>query len=106
MGNFFVRSAFLTNDQPGTVKCARARCKICPFIRNAEKISGPKRSVKITEKLYIAETGRRLGNRFRENLRDVEKDDKDASKPVAIHLNLPNHNKRRMSVCGLSLPSR
>ena len=91
IGNFLVRSAFLTNDQPGTVNW------------NAEKISGPKRSVKISEKLYIVETGRRPGNRFRENLRDVEKDDKDASKPVARHLNLPNHTKQRMSVCGLSL---
>ena len=81
---------------------ARARCKICPFIRNAEKISGPtcKRSLRITEKLYIVETGRRLGNRFRENRCDVEKDDKDASKPVARQLNLPNHTKQRMSVCG------
>ena len=28
-------------------------------------------------------SGRRLGDRFRERLRDVEKDDKNASKPVA-----------------------
>ena len=88
----------------------------------AGKISGPKRSVKITDrftctsanviycitctlckKLYIGETGRRLGDRFREHLRDVEKDDKDASKPVARHFNLPNHCKEHMSICGLSL---
>ena len=109
-----------------TSKCARARCKSCPFIRNAEKTSGPiikvKRSVKITDrftctsakviycltctfckKSYIGETGRRLGDRFREHLRDVEKDDKDASKPIARHLNLPNHTKQHMSVCRLSL---
>ena len=42
--------------------------------------------------LYIGETGRRLGDRFREHLRDVEKNDKDASKPVARHFNLPNHS--------------
>ena len=121
IGNFLVRSAFLTNDQPGTFKCARARFKTCPFIRNAEKISGPKRSIKITDhftcisanviycitctnckKLYIGETGRRLGDRFRELLRDVEQDDKDASKPVARHFNL-NHTKQHKSVCGLSL---
>ena len=29
-------------------------------------------------KLYIGETGRRLVNRFREHLRDVERNDKDA----------------------------
>ena len=34
---------------------------------------------------------------------DVEKDDKDASKPVARHFNLPNHSKQHMAVCGLSL---
>ena len=47
--------------------------------------------------------GRRLGDRFREHLRDVEKDDKNASKPVARHFNLPNHSKQHMVVCGLSL---
>ena len=82
----------------------------CPFIRNVEKISVAKRSVEITDrftcssanviycitcslskKLYIGETGRRLGDRFREQLRDVEKDDTtdNASKPVARHVNLP-----------------
>ena len=40
-------------------------------------------------KLYIGETGRRLGDRFREYLRDVERNDKDVSKPVARHFNLP-----------------
>ena len=37
------------------------------------------------------------------HLRDVEKDDKNASKPVARHLNLPNLSMQHMSVCGLSL---
>ena len=117
-----VRSSFQTNDQSGTFKCARSRCKTCPFIHNVEKISGPKRSIKITDhftctsanviycitctycnKLYIGETGRRLGDRFREHLRDVERNDKDASKPVARHFNLPNHSKQHMKVCSLSL---
>ena len=122
VGNFLVRSSFQTNDQSGTFKCARSRCKTCPFIHNVEKISGPKRSIKITDhftctsanviycitctycnKLYIGETGRRLGDRFRERLRDVERNDKDASKPVARHFNLPYHSKQHMAVCGLSL---
>ena len=104
IGNFLVRSAFQTSEQPDTFKCARARCKTCPFICNVEKLSGPKRSIKITDhftctsanviycitctlckKLYIGETGRRLGDRFLEHLRDAEKDDKNASKPVARH---------------------
>ena len=122
IGNFLVGSAFQTSNQAGTFKCARARCKTCPFICNVEKLSGPKRSIKITDhftctstnviycitctlckKLYIGETGRRLGDRFREHLRDIEKDDKNASKPVARHFNLPNHSKQHMVVCGLSL---
>ena len=122
IGNFLVRSVLQTSDQPGAFKCARARCKTCPFIRNVEKISGLKRSIKITDhftctsanviysitcilckKLYIGETGRRLGDRFREHLRDVEKDDQNASKPVARHFNLPNHSNQHMVVCVLSL---
>ena len=116
IGNFLVRSVFQTSDQPGTFKCARARCKTCPFIRNVEKISGPERSIKITDhspvcqpmssvlhnlhslqKVYISETGTRLGDRFREHVRDIEKDDKNASTPV------PYLSKQHMAVCGLSL---
>ena len=55
------------------------------------------------KKLYIGETGRRLGDRFREHLRDVEKDDQNAFKPVARHFNLPIHSNQHMVVCGLSL---
>ena len=112
-------------NNPGTFKCARARCKTCSFIWNVENLSGPKRSIKITDHFtctsanvvycitctlckklfirYIGETGRRLGDRFREHLRDVEKDDKNASKPVARHFNLPNHSMQHMAVCGLYL---
>ena len=57
----------------------------------------------LCKKLYIGETGRRLGDRFREHLRNVEKDNKNASKPVARHFNLPNHSVQHMAVCGLSL---
>ena len=57
----------------------------------------------ICKKFYIGGTGRRLGDRFREHLRDIEKDDKNASKPVARHFNLPNHSMQHMAVCGLSL---
>ena len=60
-------------------------------------------SLHLCKKLYIGETGRPLGDRFREHLRDVEKDDKNASKPVARHVNLPNHSKQHVAVCSLSL---
>ena len=122
IGNIFVRRVFQTSDQAGTFKCARARCKTCPFICNFKKLCGPKRFFKITDrftcasanitncitctlckKLYIGETGRLLGDRFREHLYDVEKDDKNTYKPVARHFNLPNHSKQHMVVCDLSL---
>ena len=50
VSNFLVRSALKTNEQPGTFKCTRSRCKTCLFIVNTSKISGPKRSVKITDR--------------------------------------------------------
>ena len=88
----------------------------CPFIYNVEKMSGPKRSIKITDhfmgtsanviycitctyckKLHMGETGRRLCDRFR------ERNDSDASKPVAGHFSLPNHSLQLRAVFGLSL---
>ena len=39
--------------------------------------------------LFIGETGRRLGERFREHLQDVERNCKDAPKPIARHFNPP-----------------
>ena len=47
--------------------------------------------------------GKATRRRFREHLRYVERNDKDASKPVARHLNLPNHSKKHMAGCGLFL---
>ena len=86
------------------------------------KISGPNRSAQIThhftcisvnviycitctpcKKIYIGQSGRRLVDRFCEHLRDVEKNNTDASKPVARHFNLPNHSHHNMTIFGLSL---
>ena len=108
LGNFLVRSVLKPDDQPGTFKCGRKRCNTCPSIHNADKITGPKQSIKITDrftcttanviycttctlckKIYIGETGRRLGDRFREYPRHVESNDRDTFKPVAQHFNLP-----------------
>ena len=48
---FLVKGSFETKDQPETFKCARSRCKNCPFIHNIEKMTGPKRAIKITDHL-------------------------------------------------------
>ena len=42
LSNFLVKSTLKSDHQPGTFKCARVRCRTCPFISNANKISGPK----------------------------------------------------------------
>ena len=42
IGNFLVKSVLKSDDQPGTFKCACKRCNTCPFIHNADKITGPK----------------------------------------------------------------
>ena len=106
----------------GTFTCKRTRCKTCPFLSNTVKISGPNRSVKITDhftcnttnvicsitctlckKIYIGETGRRLADRFRQHLPDAAQNNTDVSKPVARHFNLPNHSHHNMTICRLSL---
>ena len=57
-------------------------------VMTVDQIVGRDDGCTLCNKLYIGETGRRLGDQFREHLRDVEKNDKDASKPVARHFNL------------------
>ena len=58
----------------------------------------------LCKKVYIDETGRRLADRFREHLQDIEKSTHaDASKPVARRFNLPNHSHHNMTICVLSL---
>ena len=88
---------------------------------NVKKMSGPKTFIKFTDhftctsasviycitctccQLHIDETGRRLADPFREHPCDIERNDKDASKPVARHFILPNHFKQHMAVFCLSL---
>ena len=81
-------------------------------LRNCRDQSDPLRSLIILPvpqpmsstryNLHIGETGRRIGDRFREHFREVEKEDKNAFKPVARHFNLSNHSEQHMAVCGLS----
>ena len=48
--NFLVRSAFKSDNQPGTFTCKCTWWKTCPFISNTVKISGPNRFVKVTDR--------------------------------------------------------
>ena len=57
----------------------------------------------LCKKIYVGETGRRLTDRFREHLRDVEKKRHRCLKTSARHFNLPNHSHHNMTICGLSL---
>jgi len=119
---FGQKYTFQTIDQPEVSNAlAHEAIKVLSF-PTVEKISGPKRSIKVTDhftcisanviycitcilsrKLYIGDTGRRLGDRFREHPRDVEKDAQFLSKPVARHFNLPNYPKTHIAVCSFSL---
>ena len=50
------------------------------------------------------EAVRQEGDRFREHIRDVERNNKEASKPVARDfLDLPDHSCKHMAVCSISL---
>ena len=64
----------------------------CPFFHNVEEMSGPKRSIRITDHFTCTSA----------NVK-VEINDKDVHKSVARHFNLPNHSKEHMAVCSLSL---
>ena len=57
----------------------------------------------LCSKLYIGESGRKLGDRFREHLLDVKNKGSDQSKPVARHFNLPGHSHEHMEICGIYL---
>ena len=50
LSDFLVRSTLKSDESPGTFNCTRKRCKTCPFIHNTDKVTGPKRSIKITDR--------------------------------------------------------
>ena len=57
----------------------------------------------LCSKLYIEESGRKLGDRFREHLLDVKNKGSELSKPVARHFNLPGHSHEHMEICEINL---
>ena len=44
------------------------------------------------KKLFIGETGRKLGGRFREHLQDVGRNDNDSSKPLVHQFKFASHS--------------
>ena len=60
------------------------------------------RNISVKLKAFV-NTVRIKGADLEDEFRDVEKNDKDASEPVARHFNLPNHSKKHMAICSLSL---
>ena len=120
--NSLVRSSLSSNLEPGTFNCSRKVCNTCPFIKSKTHIRGPNGSYQVNDhfdcttfniiycitctlcnKLYIGESGRKLGDRFREHLLDVKNKGSDLSKPVARHFNLPDHSHEHMEICGIYL---
>ena len=57
----------------------------------------------MSKKICTGGTGGRLGDLFAEHLCDIERNERDASKPVDRHWNLPNHSKQHLEVCGLPI---
>ena len=116
-----MRSAFRQNlpAPAGTFSCSRARCYMCSFLNSATPVSGPKSNFAIRHnftctssniiyciscskccKLYIGETGRRLSDRFAEQIRSVRNNDVD--KHVVRHFNTANHFISNINVCAIS----
>ena len=82
------KEMYFTNDWEAQLKCGSANVIYCI-------------TCTLSRKIYIGETGR-LSDRFRELLRDFERNDKDASKPFARHFNLPDCCSQHV-ICGLVL---
>ena len=97
--NSLVRSSLPSNLEPGTFNCSRKVCNTCPFINSKTHIRGPNGSYQVNEhldcttsniiycitctlcnKLYIGESGRKLGDRFCEHLLDVKNKGSDLSR--------------------------
>ena len=62
-------------------------------------------SLVLCNKLYIGESGHKLGDHFHEHLLvvDVKTKGSDLSKPVARHFNLPGHSHEHMESCRINL---
>ena len=98
----------VSGEDRGTFPCGRSRCNTCTHTNASPTINTPGGCITITSrytcisrnvvyvikcctcnKIYIGETGRRLGDRFREHLRSTRQANTDL--PVGRHFASPSH---------------
>ena len=110
-----VHSLFLSEELQGTFRCNRSKCYTCPFVAKNDILIGPSGTISLKGSfncisthviyaivctrcfsVYIGETGRRLGDRVREHLRDIRKN--TFTSDVATHFNSLNHDINDFSV--------
>ena len=120
LSNHLVKSKLNhVHEIPGTFRCNRTICNTCQFVSCRTSIDTPFCSFSIPRSFscvsenivycifcskcniyYVGETGRRLGDRFREHLSDI-KNKRVAKSDVAKHFNLNSHSIEDVNVCGL-----
>lgn len=113
---FLTSEASVNSTGPiGTSSCNRSRCNTCEHVLQQSTISGPRKSIKVLgsftctssnvvycilcvkcSKLYIGETKRRLGDRFREHLRAART--ADIASEVGAHFSSHGHHTNDMLV--------
>ena len=98
----------VSGEDRGTFPCGRSRCNTCTHTNASPTINTPGGCITITSRytcisqnvvyvikcctcnrIYIGETGRRLGDRFREHLRSTRQANTDL--PVGRHFTSPSH---------------
>ena len=113
-----LNSTTVVDDDRGTFPCGRSRCNTCTFTNVSAFLDSPGGRITINDKftctsnnvvyvikcrvcnkLYIGETGRRLGDRFREHLRSTRTTNTDL--PVALHFTSHGHSTEDMLVSAI-----
>ena len=108
----------VADDDRGTFSCGRSRCNSCTHTNVSTFVDSPEGRITISDKftctsnnvvyvvkyracnkLYIGETCRRLGDRFREHLRSTRTANTDL--PVTRHFTLPGHSTEDMLVSAI-----
>ena len=108
----------VVDDDRGTFPCGRSRCNTCTHTDVSAFVDSPGGCITINNKfmctsknvvyvikcracskLYIGETGRRLGDRFLEHLRSTRTTNTDLS--VARHFTPPGHSTEDMLVSAI-----